>query len=165
MLASRHRARAAVDLADPGAENVAESLTRLLVAELGLGQPTTQFPVRLASGAIVWCDLQLGNHVFEFDGRIKYVDRAHGGVADLSAEQVVWDEKTRQREISARGLGCSRIIWADLWGEGRARAHQRLLAEVEVSNQRFGPVLAPHLAEEAARLRAVRDARIFRPAS
>ena len=157
-------ARAAVDHADPGAENVAESYARLLVLELGLGRPTTQFPVRTASG-VVWCDLQLGNHVFEFDGRIKYLDPAHGGVADKGVEQVVWDEKKRQREVTAVGLGCSRIIWQDFWADGRVRALQRLRAEVEVSRDRFGPVLAPHLAQEAARLRALRQARIFRSAS
>ncbi|MDN4173476.1 hypothetical protein QWY28_11015 [Nocardioides sp. SOB77] len=158
------RARPAVEHADAGAENVAESYARILVAELGRGRPSTQFPVRVASG-VVWCDLQLGNHVFEFDGRIKYVDQTHGGVADLPVDRVVWEEKKRQREVEAVGLGLSRIIWADFFAEGRAAARTRLLADVEISDRRFGPVLAPHLAEDAARLRLVREARIFRSAS
>lgn len=157
------RARAAVEHADPGGENVAESRARMLVMELGRGRPSTQFPVRLGSG-VVWCDLQLGNHVFEFDGRIKYRDRAHGGVADRAVERVVWDEKKRQREIEAVGLGVSRIIWADFSAANRATARARLLADVQISEQRFGPVLAPHLAEAAARMRLLREARIFRSA-
>ena len=43
-------ARAAVELADPGAQTVIESLGRELVHELGIGFPETQFPIeRLAA--------------------------------------------------------------------------------------------------------------------
>ncbi len=74
-------------------------------------------------------------------------------------EQVLWDEKQRERLICAEGLGMSRIIWLDYWGEGRQQALVRLRAENDVTVQRFGATLAPHLAESAARIRADRDRR------
>lgn len=139
-------ARAAAELADSRAENAAESLARLFVLELGLGEVEPQFALWLG-GRIVWCDLRVGNHVIEFDGRIKYRSRAEGGVALKPAEQVVWDERQREREVCARGLGMSRLIWDDLFGAARHRAQQRVLAEYEVTAARFGTRLPDHLAE------------------
>lgn len=158
------RARAAAAHADAGAENLAESLARLLVLELGLGAPTSQFPVQTALG-LFWCDLQLGNHVVEFDGRVKYRPRSEGGHAGRSAEDVVWEEKRRERAIAAEGLGLSRVIWEDLWGGARVRALRRLEAEMAVSRERFGAELAPHLRANAARLTGARTERLRHPRS
>ena len=58
--------------------------------------------------------MRIGCHVFEFDGRVKYRRPEQGGVADRPADEVVWDEKKRERLICAEGLGLSRIIWEDL---------------------------------------------------
>jgi hypothetical protein len=143
-------ARDAALLADPRAENAAESLARLLVLELGIGEPEPQFAL-LLHDRIVWCDLRVGNHVFEFDGRIKYVGRAHGGVAVRPADEVVWAEKERERLICAEGLGVSRIIWSDFFGSARERAVRRLRAEYAVTAARFGDRLPAHLAEFSAR--------------
>ncbi len=150
-------ARAAVDLADPGAENPNESLARLLVIELGLGTPQTQFPLMLAKG-VVWCDLQLGNHIFEVDGRIKYLPPERGGVASRRIEDVLWAEKKRERAIRAEGLGVSRILWEDYWGDRRREARARLRADVEETIARFGPNLSERLARQAAEIRAGRSA-------
>ena len=38
--------RAAIELADAGAETPGETLLRMLILELGIGEPDTQFPVR-----------------------------------------------------------------------------------------------------------------------
>ena len=46
---------AAIADADPGAESVAETLGRELLAECGLEEIETQFPVRVG-GAAVWCE-------------------------------------------------------------------------------------------------------------
>lgn len=146
------RARAAVEHSDPGAENAGETLARNLVTELGLGRPRTQFPVRTEAG-VFWCDLIVGCHVFEFDGRIKYLRATRGGVADRPVEDVLWDEKKRQQLVCAEGLGMSRIIWEDFWGPARARARKRLLAEYAVTEARFGPRLPEHLARFAATMR------------
>ena len=135
--------RSAIDRARPGAENPAESLGRDLVEELGIGEVETQFPVQVADGRIFRSDLRVGNHLFEVDGQLKYLARERGGVADVRAEQVVWDEKLRERLICAEGLGMSRIFWKDFWGADREQALRRLRADYEVTRQRFGPTLAP----------------------
>jgi hypothetical protein len=118
------------------------------VLELGIGDPQPQFAVRL-DGRVVWCDLCVGNHVFEFDGRIKYRPVSEGGVATESAEEVVWAEKERERLVCAEGLGVSRIVWSDFFGAARDRARRRLLAEYAVTVNRFGTRLPDHLAEFA----------------
>ena len=143
-------ARDAAELADPRAENAAESLARLLVLEVGIGEPEPQFALLLYD-RVVWCDLRVGNHVFEFDGRIKYVGRADGGVSLRPAEEVVWAEKERERLICAEGLGVSRIIWSDFFGAARQRAVRRLRAEYAVTATRFGDRLPAPLAEFSAR--------------
>ncbi len=148
-------ARAAIDLADPGAESVGETLTRLLVDELGLGVCETQFPVRIGD-SVVWTDLRVGCHVFEFDGRVKYRDRSRGGVADRAIEDIVWDERERQRKICAEGLGMSRVTWDELFGAERARTKLRLASEYAVTVARFGELLPPHLASFAERMRGRR---------
>ncbi|RYP86689.1 hypothetical protein EKO23_08465 [Nocardioides guangzhouensis] len=147
--------REAVLHADPGAESIGESLSRLMLEELGLGVVDTQFPLRTAGGTF-WCDLRIGRHVFEFDGRVKYVRVEQGGVADRDPGEVVWEEKKRERLIVAEGLGISRIIWDDLWGPARDRAKQRLRAEYALTVDRFGTVLPPHLAAVARELRGAR---------
>lgn len=137
-------ARSAAELADPRAESAGESLARLLVVELGLGDVEPQFAVRLA-GRTVWVDLRVGCHGFEFDGRLKYRSRADGGLAQRPAEEIVWDERQREREICAIGLGMSRLSWDDLFGAARVRARHRLLAEYAVTAARFGTRLPEHL--------------------
>ena len=159
------RARAAAAFADPGAESLAESLGRILVTELGVGEVETQFPVLLANGAVVWCDLRVGCHVFEVDGKVKYLRPAQGGVARKPIEEVVWDERTRQNAVCARGLGASRILWEDFWGEGRKRALRRLASEYAVTEKRFGPTLPEELARFARKARPRRRPRRFRRAS
>ncbi len=146
-------ARAAVDLADPGAENPHESLGRMLVTELGYGRPETQFPLAIRGG-VVWCDLRVGNHIFEVDGRIKYLSSDRGGVATKAIEAVVWEEKKRERLIRAERLGVSRILWSDYWGDDRRAALARLRADVEESIARFGRQLPERLARQAVEIRS-----------
>lgn len=141
---------AAVSFADAGADNIAESLSRILVSELGFGPVDTQFAVLTADGRIVWCDLRVGCHVFEFDGRIKFTPVGQGGVATKPIEQVLWDERKRQQQICAVGLGMSRLTWSDLHGAARERTKTRLREEYAVTHARFGGVLPAHLAEFAA---------------
>lgn len=146
-------ARAAVDFADPRAESAAESLARILVAELGIGEPDPQFPVAIETG-IAWCDIRVGNHVFEVDGRIKYRSEESGGVARRPVDDVIWEEKRRERLICAEGLGMSRIFWEDFWGARRENAKRRIRTEYDVTAARFGPQLAERLARSAEAIRA-----------
>lgn len=122
------RVRESVDLSDAGADNLAETLSRLLVTELGFGRPRTQFGIS-DGRRTAWCDLLLGRHVIEFDGRVKYQRVDDGGLAHLPAEEVVWREKQRQDWLCGFGLGISRLVWDDLWGEARTAALARLRRE------------------------------------
>ena len=144
--------RTAVELADPGAQNPNESLGRMLVTELGYGRPETQFPL-MVDGRVVWCDIRVGNHIFEVDGRVKYLPAERGGVATTRIEDVLWEEKKRERLIRGEGLGVSRILWADYWGDGRRAARARLRADVEETIGRFGTELPERLSRQAAEIR------------
>jgi hypothetical protein len=151
------RSRAAVDHADAGAESAGETLARLLVTQLGRGRPRTQFPVRIGD-RVAWCDLILGRLVFEFDGRIKYVRQQDGGVAKQPVEQVIWDEKKRERLVRGEGLGMSRIVWDDFYGKGREQALARLEAEVTLTETQLGTVLPEHLERFAREMAGRRNA-------
>jgi hypothetical protein len=85
-----------------------------------------------------------------------------GGVADRSAGQVVWDEKERQRLVCAEGLGMSRIIWTDFWGEARVAARTRLRSEEGLTRTRLGVRRPAHLDAFAARMADERLRRIHR---
>jgi hypothetical protein len=140
-------ARSAVELSDDGSDSVGESLGRVLVLELGIGRPQTQFG--LTDGvATIWCDLRVGRHIFEFDGRIKYRPVSQGGVATKSPDEVLWEEKQRQDFVTGFKLGVSRIVWDDLWGRQREAAKKRLLREYLDTCARFGTSiddLAPYI--------------------
>lgn len=139
------RAKSALDRSTDLAESPLETLGRMLVEELGIGEVEAQFAVRIAGGRIVWCDLRVGCHIFECQGRIKILPPEEGGVAQTSATDVLWNQKKRQTAICAEGLGMSEIIWDDVFGAGRKRARQRLLKEYAVTESRFGRELPDHL--------------------
>ena len=132
-------ARAAVKVADGGAATIGESLLRIMVLELDIGVPETQYVVREGSR---WAevDLRVGRHFFEFDGRVKYLDRAHGGVADRPVNDILWSEKQREDWLrrTGGGHGISRVVWAEMFGEQRRRTKQRLLQEYLQTLARFG---------------------------
>jgi hypothetical protein len=130
-------AREAIELSDPGAESVGETLARLLIMELGIGPIQTQFEMMDEMGH-ARCDLRVGRHLFEFDGRLKYRRRDRGGVANRDPEQVVWDEKVRQDWACGHRLGMSRIVWADFWGDRRRLALRRLAGEYAATCALFG---------------------------
>lgn len=133
--------RRAVEMADGGAENPGETLARELVVELGIGDVETQFELRDHTGR-ARCDLRVGRHVFEFDGRVKYQRADEGGVAVTDAGEVVWREKQRQDWVCGFGLGMSRIVWDELWGERRRETTVRLLREYAATEARFGTSIA-----------------------
>ncbi len=131
------RARAAVALADDGAENIGESLARMLVVELGFGRPATQVWIE-DGGRRARVDLLLHGHVFEFDGRQKYVGREQGGLAQGAPEHVLWQEKQREDWLRSLGFGVSRIVWLDLFGAARREAVTRLGREYLATQDRQG---------------------------
>lgn len=145
--------------ADAGAESPGESLLRIAVRRLGLGTVRTQFPLKLSDGRVVWLDVLVGCHDFEFDGRIKLKAAANGGVATTSPEEVAWEEKKRERLIRAEGIGVSRTIWEDVSRTDGA-ADRRLRDEFARSSERFGTRLPAHLEEFATRMEPIRQRRL-----
>ena len=149
------RARSAVDLSDPGAQTIAESLGRDLVLDLGIGlKIETQFPVQLDDGRVVWLDIVVGCHAFEVDGKIKYTPVGEGGVAERPIQEVVWAEKKRERDLHGQRLGTSRIIWEDYWPGQRPAALRRLRAEYDDTTARFGDQLPERLVRNAREIRS-----------
>lgn len=157
------QARRAARVADPGADSPGETLTRLMVLELDIGRPITQFPVPVPGGT-AWCDLRVGRHVFEFDGRRKYRPASDGGDAAIPPDEVVWNEKVRERDIAGHGLGVSRVFWDDCLGSARAQTMDRLRHEYQATVHRHGMELPENL-EEFARQKAAERMRRIRTVS
>lgn len=129
--------RDSIELSDPGSDSVIETLGRELVTELGFGRPQTQFGLT-ADGRTAWCDLRLGRHIFECDGRVKYRRADEGGFALTSADDVIWREKQRQNWVCGFRLGMSRIVNADFWGPRRKEALAQLRREYLESCALYG---------------------------
>lgn len=127
-------AREAVSLSDAGSESVGETLTRLLLVSLGLGEPETQFGLH-HEGRTAWVDLRVGRHLVEFDGRVKY---QRDGFAGVDAGEVVWREKRRQDWLCGFGLGMSRVTWDDVQPAAWERTRIRLVREISATHARLG---------------------------
>lgn len=137
----------ALDVSDPGAESIGESLTRILLMEVGLGPIQTQFELSDA-GRSARCDLRVGRQMFEFDGLVKLRPPERGGLADRPPEEVVAAEKDRQDWVCGFHLGMSRITWPDFWGARREQAKRRLRREYDATVARYGTSigdLAPYI--------------------
>ncbi len=152
-------ARTAISWADPGAENPGESLARMLVVEAGYGRPLTQFPVNLGT-RVAWCDMVVGAHAVEFDGRVKYQRPAEGGVAQQDPGDVVWNERLRERALIDAGLGVSRLTWEDTLPRNWDRSRARLMAEIGQTVRRVGFATPSHLLEFAQRMQTDRLRRL-----
>lgn len=145
--------RAVVEDADGGAESVGETLMRDLVVSCGLDlELETQFPVATRRG-VRWCDLRVGRHLFEFDGRIKYRHPDEGGVDPRELERIIWDQRRRETDVTDEGFGMTRLVYADHFGEARDAAQERIKRDVAATSARFGAVLTPEEAELARRAR------------
>ena len=137
----------AVLFSDGGAESLGETLTRIVLDEIGLGPVETQFELRDATG---WarCDMRVGRQLFEFDGLVKLQPLERGGLAERPPEEVVADEKRRQDWVCGFHLGMSRVTWDELWGAERARLKARLRREYDATTARYGTSvsdLAPYI--------------------
>jgi hypothetical protein len=149
--------RRAIAFSDPRAANLAETLGRLFVEELGLAPDDLQFPVQIRD-TVRWGDILVGRHLFEVDGHLKLRAPDDGGVAEVPAHEVVWAEKKRDRDLAHEGLGTSHIVWQDFWPPHRASALKRARAEYDETVQRFGTVLPERLARQAREIRDRRGA-------
>jgi hypothetical protein len=134
------RTRWCVENADDAADSVLESLGRLLVIGLGIGEVEPQFG--LTDGRrIAWCDLRVGRHVIELDGRVKYRPVSVGGLA-VDPDQARWEEKKRHDFISGFKLGISRLTYADLMPENWRATEGRVLREALGTRELFGDSIA-----------------------
>jgi hypothetical protein len=148
--------RAALAFADAGSESVGESLTRVLLAELGWERAETQFPVPVAGG-VRWCDLRVGRHMVEFDGAQKFRHVTDGGFATGDPADVAFRDRQRDTDIGQLGLGISHVTWRDLFA-GRAAAKARLRREEALTRERYGSALPEELARFAREHRRPRAA-------
>ena len=107
-------ARRAAAFAEPGAQSVGESRSRVAILRAGLPRPILQWEVRDAAGRSLgftdfgWPGLRM---VGEFDGEIKYGRLLKPG---QSPGDVVFAEKVREDRMRATDLGMARWIWDDL---------------------------------------------------
>ncbi|MGH3351478.1 MAG: type IV toxin-antitoxin system AbiEi family antitoxin domain-containing protein [Nocardioides sp.] len=134
---NRRQAQEAIDLSYAGAESIGESLTRDVLEELGLSDIETQFEISDGVRTARF-DLRVGRHLFEFDGRAKYVSAADGGLALRSVDEILADEKTRQDWAHGFHLGMSRIEWTNLFGRNRDYLKGRLGREYLATCHAFG---------------------------
>ncbi|NGN95249.1 type IV toxin-antitoxin system AbiEi family antitoxin domain-containing protein [Nocardioides sp. KC13] len=134
---NRRLAREAIELSYAGVESIGESLTRDVLEELGLTGIETQFDITDGIRTARF-DLRVGRHIFEFDGRSKYVPAADGGLALRSVDDILAEEKTRQAWAHGFHLGMSRVEWPDLFGRNRDYLKDRLAREYLATCRAFG---------------------------
>ena len=130
-------ARRAVAFADPGAESVGESRSRVAIMRAGLPRPVLQWEVPDRSGHLIgrtdfgWPDL---GAVGEFDGEVKYGRLLRPG---QSPGDVVFAEKVREDRIRATELGMARWVWHEL-GPAFAPVAARIRAQFRAHAHRAG---------------------------
>ncbi|QCR43916.1 hypothetical protein C1N91_10620 [Curtobacterium sp. SGAir0471] len=120
----RGKARASrlIGIADARTESPGESLTNLVVHDLGLPTPVLQHEFSLGGHVVARVDFWFPEQgvVVEFDGLAKYRDRALRG--GRSADQVIVDEKLREDAVRffPEVERVARATWRDVMPGGRA---------------------------------------------
>lgn len=106
---ARHRwvtkVREAVELADPAAESVLESLSRVAVIESDLPPPRCGVPIVGDNGQIYWVDMVWDEQrvIGEADGAMKYAD-----------PEAIVREKRRQEALEGAGWRVVRWGWSEV---------------------------------------------------
>ncbi|WP_448003018.1 type IV toxin-antitoxin system AbiEi family antitoxin domain-containing protein [Agromyces bauzanensis] len=128
-----HRARASIEFADPLAESVGESFSRVRIRQLGFAVPELQVRFAPVLGSYARTDFYWRGirRIGEFDGKIKYTrSRVTDGV-DIA--EIVYQEKLREDALRRLGEGVTRWPWSVL----RKRSEfPRLLLEAGVPRAR-----------------------------
>ncbi|MGX1701343.1 hypothetical protein [Microbacterium sp. NPDC055357] len=109
-----HKVRRVLEAATDLADNVRETESRVIIAQLGFPTPRLQERRELASGRIVFGDFYFPEHDHwgELDGRGKYMSPEFSG--DRDASEIVIDEKDRENEIRREVRGFSRWQPSDI---------------------------------------------------
>jgi hypothetical protein len=107
------RARGVAAFADGRAESPGESVSRVVLAELGLLPTDLQLPVAAGTRLVGRVDFAWPEHktLAEFDGRVKYGRLLKPGD---DAGEAVWREKVREDLLRDLGWQVVRWIWSDL---------------------------------------------------
>lgn len=128
------RARTTVCRADPGAESLAESLTRHHLIEDRLTPISTQIAVDTRRGRfridLGWPAVKVG---VEFDGRLKYEDDD-----GRSPAQIIFREKQRHDAIVELGWLLLRVTWDDLGDPADLCRRARALIRRQLRNRDVG---------------------------
>lgn len=102
------RLRQVLGAMDKRAESVGETRTRLLLDNLGVQEPVLQLevetPIGTFRGDFGWPEQKV---ILEFDGRAKYFDYA-------PTEEVIFEERRREKALIAMGWDVVRIEWSHL---------------------------------------------------
>ena len=104
-------ARRAISAANPRAESVGESLSRVLLEQAGLGPDELQreFPHSTGVDRVdMWWSVGV---IGEFDGRGKYLANQRPG---MTMDEAVWQEKLREDRLRRLGFIIVRWVWDDL---------------------------------------------------
>ena len=110
-----------------------ESLSRVVMAELGFPAPVLQKAVRTPSGTRLidfWWEAE--RIAGECDGRIKYTDDRY--TAGRTAAEVVWDEKLRENELRELGMRMVRWTWRDCFEPERLAARLRMAGLIQAKS-------------------------------
>jgi very-short-patch-repair endonuclease len=103
--------RRALELADPRSESAGESLTRELIHRLRIPAPDLQYEVHTHLGRhrldFAWPDRKVA---LEFDGKSKYFDYR-------PTNDVLFDERRREKALMEDGWTFLRVEWKDLFNE------------------------------------------------
>ncbi|PRB41233.1 hypothetical protein CQ020_12305 [Arthrobacter sp. MYb23] len=114
--------RKALDNADPRSESAGETLTRELMQRLSIKPPQPQFEVQSRLGHhrmdFAWEEEKLA---LEFDGRTKYFDYR-------PTDEVIFQERRREKALTEAGWRFIRIEWKDLFQERDFK--ERILREL-----------------------------------
>lgn len=108
-------ARRVVEFADPRAETVGESISRVRILRDGLPKPDLQVEILGAFGEVIarvdfyWHQFRTAG---EFDGKVKYGRLLKEG---QTADDVVFEEKLREDAVRGEGHEMARWIWEDCW--------------------------------------------------
>jgi len=114
-----------ISFADPKAETVGESRSRVMLARIGLPAPDLQKLFRRPDGEVyARTDFWLEEHqtVGEFDGKVKYgraLYEKSGDLEDVDLGQVLFAEKRREDDLRNDGAEVVRWVWSELDGHDR----------------------------------------------
>jgi hypothetical protein len=121
---ARQRIRRAVEFSSALSMSPLESLSRVVLSELGFPAPLLQHEFATSSGRRLvdfWWDAE--RVAGECDGRVKYADARY--LKGRSPSEAVWEEKLRENELADIGVRLARWTWLDCMDPQRLAARLR----------------------------------------